>query len=228
MANFNVHLNTAIISTGLGAAVLVSADHIDLNSALWLWFLGIIGGLLPDIDSDNSTSLDTIFNLFTLSLVLFVLRFITTSFFTQISLVELVVIPLLVYILMRCIIRPIFEKITVHRGSCHSLFFLLFTALLTTQITWQLNDQATNKSTIIAWLSGGFIFFGGLVHLLLDEIYSVDLSNIRIKRSFGSALKLADFSNKSLTLLAIVGLIYIAPPTNQTISTLSNWSKFQL
>jgi len=231
MANFNVHLNTAIITTGLASSALLTAGHIDLNSALWLWFLGAIGGLLPDIDSDNSTSLDMIFNLFALSAVLFVLNFITTDLFSQISFIELIIIPFIVYCMMRYLIRPIFEKITVHRGSCHSLFFLLFAALLTTQITWQLNDQETLQSTIFAWLTGGFIFLGGLVHLLLDEIYSVDLSNIRIKRSFGTALKLADFNNKLLTLttvIAIAGLVYIAPPTNETLHALSNWSQFTL
>ena len=225
MANFNVHLNTAIITTGLGSATLLSAEHIDLNSALWLWFLGTMGGLLPDIDSDNSTSLDMIFNLFALSAVLIVLSFLTTNLLIQISFIEIIMLPLMVYCFMRYIVRPIFEKVTVHRGSCHSLFFLLFSALLTTQITWQLNEQETLTSATFAWLSGGFILFGGLVHLLLDEMYSVDLSNIRIKRSFGTALKLADFNNKLLTLItiiAIAGLVYIAPPTNEVILALSN------
>jgi hypothetical protein len=231
MANFNVHLNTAIITTGLGAAVLLSAGHINLNNALWLWFLGVIGGLLPDIDSDNSTSLDILFNLFALSGVLLVVRYITTDLFIQISFIELIAIPLLVYCTMRYLIRPLFEKITVHRGSCHSVFFLLFVALLTTQITWRLNYQQADQSNIVAWLSGGFLFCGGVLHLLLDEMCSVDLSNVRIKRSFGTAFKLADFKNKSLTLLtlmAIIALAYIAPSPDETIITLSNWSKFKL
>jgi len=230
MANFNVHLNTAIITTGLGSATLLSAQHIDLNSALWLWFLGSMGGLLPDIDSDNSTSLDMIFNLFALSAVLIVLSFITTNLLIQISFIEIIVLPLIVYCLMKYIIRPIFEKVTVHRGSCHSLLFLVFSTLMTTQITWQLSEQQTLNSALFAWLSGSFIFFGGMVHLLLDEIYSVDLSNIRIKRSFGTALKIADFNNKFLTLLtvlAIAGLVYIAPPINEVIMKLSDWSQFK-
>lgn len=231
MANFNTHLNTAVIITGLSSAALLSAGHIDLNSALWLWFLGSIGGLLPDIDSDNSTSLDTIFNLFALCAVLIVMHYITTELIIQISFVELVVVPLLVYGFMKYIIRPIFEWITVHRGSCHSLLFILLCALLTTQVTWQLNDQTTMYSATFAWLTGGFIVLGGLIHLLLDEIYSVDLSNVEIKRSFGTALKIANFDNKLITLasvIAIAGLIYAAPPTMQTITLLSDWSRFKL
>ncbi len=229
MANFNTHLNTAVIITGLASATLLSAGHIELKGALWLWFLGSIGGLLPDIDSDNSTSLDTIFNLFALSAVLLVLHYITTELIIEISFIELIVVPLLVYGFMKYIIRPIFEWITVHRGSCHSLLFILFCALLTTQVTWKLNDQSTTQAAVFAWLTGGFILLGGLIHLLLDEIYSVDLSNVRIKRSFGTALKIADFDNKLITLasiIAIAGLIYVAPPTEQTITALSDWSHF--
>ncbi|ATC86534.1 metal-dependent hydrolase [Pseudoalteromonas arctica] len=230
MANFNTHLNTAVIITGLASATLLSAGHIELKSALWLWFLGSIGGLLPDIDSDNSTSLDTIFNLFALSTVLLVLHYITTQLIIEISFIELIVVPLLVYGFMKYIIRPIFEWITVHRGSCHSLLFILLCALLTTQVAWKLNDQSTMETAIFAWLTGGFVLLGGFIHLLLDEMYSVDLSNVTIKRSFGTALKIADFDNKLITLssiIAIAGLIYIAPPTEQTITALSNWSHFR-
>jgi len=228
MANFNTHLNIAVVSTGLASAVLLSAAHIGLNSALWLWFLGAVGGLLPDIDSDNSTSLDSIFNLFALSIVLIVLRHMT---FTETHLIELITIPLAVYGVMRFLIRPVFEKITVHRGSCHSLLFLLFCALLTTQLTWRLSADYTEQSEVIAWLSGGFVFLGGFIHLLLDEICSVDLQNARIKRSFGTALKLIDFNNKGLALLMLMAsgaLVFITPSPDETIKLLTNWSKLQL
>lgn len=231
MANFNTHLNIAVVSTGLASAVLLSADHISLNSALWLWFLGTVGGLLPDIDSDNSTSLDSIFNMFALSVVLIVLRYMTNGKFTEIYLLELIAIPLAVYAAMTFLIRPIFEKITVHRGSCHSLLFLLFFALLTTQLTWRLSADYANQSEIIAWLSGGFVFLGGFIHLLLDEICSVDLHNARIKRSFGTALKLFDFNHKGLALLMliiIIGLVFITPSPEDTIKLLTNWSKLKL
>jgi len=231
MANFNTHFNVAAVATGLTATVLLSAEHITLNTALGLWFLGTIGGLLPDIDSDNSTSLDIIFNLLSFSVVLIVIQHITAADFQQISLIGLLVIPLLFYAVMKFFIRPIFEKITVHRGSCHSLSFLLLMALMTMQIVWRLTLQESEQFIVIAWLSGGFVFLGGFIHLLLDEIYSVDLSNVRMKRSFGTALKLAEFKNKSLTLLkavCITALLYSAPPINETINTLSDWSKLKL
>ncbi|MCW8995199.1 MAG: metal-dependent hydrolase [Psychromonas sp.] len=231
MANFKTHLNVAIISSGLAAGTLLSATHINFNCALWLWFLGTIGGLLPDIDSDNSTSLDTIFAMFTLTAVLLTIRYLTGEVFKDIRFMTLIAASLTVYGIMRYLIRPLFEKVTIHRGSCHSIAFLLLSSFCTIQLTWKLSYNYTQQPDIIAWLSGGFIFLGGIVHLLLDEIYSVDLLNVRIKRSFGTAIKLADFNNKSLTLLlfiAIIGLAYISPSSENTIDTLTNWSKFKL
>ena len=231
MANFNTHLNVATVSSGLASATLLSATHIDFNSALILWFLGIIGGLLPDIDSDNSTSLDTIFAMFTLAAVLIALRYISEEVFNEIRFFGLIATTLIVYGIMRFVIRPLFERLTIHRGSCHSLAFLLLSALLTIQLTWRLSYGHIQNPDIFAWYAGGFIFLGGFIHLLLDEIYSVDLVNVKIKRSFGTAMKLADFNHKGLTLLiliAIIGLSYITPSPENTINTLTNWSRFKL
>jgi hypothetical protein len=55
---------------------------------------------------------------------------------------------------------------------------------------------------------------GATVHLLLDELYSVDLSGLRIKRSFGTALKLTDWTQplfSALMLTACLGGFWISP-----------------
>lgn len=231
MANFNTHLNVAVLVSGVAAATLLTANHIELNTALWLWFIGTTGGLLPDIDSDNSTSLDGIFNLFALTVIIIVMRYITGRQFDDLSFLKLIATPVVIYIVMRYIVRELFEKLTVHRASCHSILFILFSSLLTTQIAWQLNGHRSHHADTLAWLSGGFLFLGGVIHLLLDELYSVDLVNITVKRSFGTALKIADFNNKLLAavmLIAVVGLLYLAPPTGRTIKMLTDWSSFKL
>ena len=230
MANFNTHLNIATACTGIASAALLSADHINISSALWLWCFGALGGLLPDIDSDNSSSLKVIFNIFTAVILLLVLRYITGEQFREISFIELLAILFGVYGAMKWLIRPLFEKITVHRGSCHSLLFIILCGLLTTQLMWVFYNEHTTKSAIIALLSGGFIFFGGLIHLILDEMYSVDLSNVRVKRSFGTALKIASFKNKSATFLMLITTIalgYMLPETATTINLLTDWSTFK-
>jgi len=231
MANFKTHINTAAIGSGLAAAAVLSTHHIGFNSAIWLWFLGTIGGLLPDIDSDNSTSLNTIFGIFTLSIVLISVRFISHLAFKETHFIELIATATIVYGIMKLIVRPLFENVTVHRGSCHSILFLVLCALITTQLTWRISAIDTQQGHFIAWLSGGFIFLGGMIHLLLDEICSVDLQNATIKRSFGTAIKLADFNSKMITLLmmiSVAGLTYISPAIEYTVTQLTDWSTFTL
>lgn len=231
MANFHTHLNVAAVSAGGASATLLCAGHIGLGSFVWLWFIGTIGGLLPDIDSDNSTSLNSLFRLFTFALLMLVLHHHTSNQYHDIRLLELLIIPPIVYGLSKYLLRPLLEKITVHRGQCHSLSFLLLCALITTQVTDRMGSIVDINGDTMALLTGAFLFIGGFIHLLLDEICSVDLANTRIKRSFGSALKIADFNNKWLTLVTFLGilvLVYISPSTVETINTLSNWSKLKL
>jgi hypothetical protein len=171
------------------------------------------------------------FNIFTAVILLMVLRYITGEHFREIRFIELLVIPLAVYSIMKWLIRPLFEKVTVQRGSGHSLLFLILCGLLTAQLTWIFNDEYATKSAILALLSGGFVFFGGLIHLILDEIYSVDLSNVRIKHSFGTALKTAYFKSKRATfmmLVASIALGYMLPEADTTINLLADWSTFNL
>ncbi|WP_394135332.1 metal-dependent hydrolase [Aliivibrio fischeri] len=231
MANFSTHLNVAALTSGAASAALLSANHIDLDTALWLWFLGTIGGLLPDIDSDNSTSLDIIFNLFTVCIVLLSIRYFTSDAINERQFMLLIGLPVVIHLIIKYGIRNVFEWQTIHRGICHSLLFLLFCGLLTTNTTaFIINDKFKNAD-LFAWLSGTFIFCGGVIHLLLDEIYSVDLANVRIKRSFGSALKLTDFSNLSLSAIFVITtviLAFLAPPIDSSIETLSNWDTFKL
>ena len=231
MANFNTHLNVAALLTGLSSASLVAAGHIELNTAIWLWFLGTMGGLLPDIDSDNSTSLDTIFNLFAFAIILIVMRYIIDEDMGDLSFLKVIAIPVVTYGVMKYGLRTIFERLTVHRGSCHSLLFLALCGLLTTQIIANVDGINSNKADSLAWLSGGFVFLGGFIHLLLDEIYSVDLRNIRIKRSFGTALKLVDLDNKLLLLgmMIAVGVLWrTTPEIETTLDMLCDWSMFTL
>ncbi|MFT5806362.1 MAG: hypothetical protein ACI9LG_000624 [Moritella dasanensis] len=231
MANFNTHLNVAALVAGVCSASLVAAGHIELDTAVWLWFLGTMGGLLPDIDSDNSTSLDTIFNLFAFAIILIIMRYLIDDDAGDLSFLKVIGIPVVTYGVMKYGFRTVFERLTVHRGSCHSLLFLALCGLLTTQVIANIDGIDSAKADILAWLSGGFVCLGGVIHLMLDELYSVDLRNIRIKRSFGTALKLVDFDSKLLMLamMFVVGMLWTTTPeVESTLDMLSDWSMFRL
>jgi len=217
-----MHLGSAALTSSLAATALLSAGHIVPITALWLMFVGAIGGLLPDVDSDNSTSMSTLFRLFG--------GLLTFSFvghiYRMVSMLELIVYALFCYFTIRYNFKALLEKVTVHRGCCHSLAFICLSGVGCVSLIYMLGYSETTS-----WLSGLFLTGGGIVHLLLDEAYSVDLANRKIKMSFGSALKLCSNRNPAISAIqfVLIGVLIVhCPPWDNTLHQLSNWSDFRL
>ena len=75
MANFSGHLYGAAAVSSAGALGIYSLGWAGPEQTQMLFFLGVAGGLLPDIDSDNSTPVRAFFTL--LGVVLAFLRSFT-------------------------------------------------------------------------------------------------------------------------------------------------------
>ncbi|MGR9114542.1 MAG: metal-dependent hydrolase, partial [Gammaproteobacteria bacterium] len=109
-----------------------------------------------------------------------------------------------------------FQKLTVHRGVFHSLLGAIFFGLLTTCIS----HYFLRWSVLEAWFNGLFLVFGFLVHLCLDELFSVDLANGRMKKSFGTALKLFSYKDihaSIMLFIAVIALFVNAPSTSNLV-----------
>jgi hypothetical protein len=132
---------------------------------------------------------------------------------------QLLVLAAGIYWLTRYLVLASLARFTVHRGIFHSVLALLFFSLLIVCIS----SYAFKQNAAYAWLNGFFLGFGFLVHLLLDEMYSVDLSNRRIKKSFGTALKLFNYKNlPSSALMALLTIFfYWATPSLSSLSTVA-------
>lgn len=182
MANFKMHLTIASGASSVAAVTLYSKGFVDLYSIPWFVFLGSVGGLLPDIDSDNSRILKLFFiTLGILASAMTVLACKDSYTFQFLS-----IIASIVFLMIRFPILALFKRQTVHRGVFHSVLSAVFFVLLTVYVIHSFYRQSISFS----WISGIFVGFGFVVHLLLDECYSVDLSNAKLKRSFGTAFKL--------------------------------------
>lgn len=142
---------------------------------------GIIGGVLPDIDLKHSQPSRALFS------VLGAVAGLTWLFSSlpHYTALELWLGAIAIALLVRFPAWWLFHHATVHRGVFHSLIAMLMFGVLTTAIAW----QQLSISELQCWLLGLFLSAGYLLHLVLDELYSVDFTGVRIKRSFGSALK---------------------------------------
>ena len=206
MANFNTHLLVATAASGV-ASIATLATHLSTPSQSSIYFgLGVIGGLLPDIDSDHSIPIKILFNFIALGAAFLTVHMLIDHY----SIVKLSLFWAAIYAAIRFGLFEAFTRLTVHRGIFHSLLATLFFTFITANISYHL----LHYNAQISWISGYFIGFGYLVHLTLDELFSVNLINIRMKKSFGTALKPISFNNPLTSLsmaVSTAGLWFITP-----------------
>ena len=191
MANFNMHLNTASIVSGISAAALASVHMIDIKTSFYCFFAGVLGGILPDIDHDNSIPV-RIIQFVISNLVAFLVVY---NYLGKLKLLDIIVLWLGISIVFE-IIFFFFKRLTTHRGIIHSIPMGILFGLITILFL----HNILHLNIIVSYYVGIFIFIGYLTHLILDEIYSVDLAGNKIKKSFGSALKLCS-NDKRINLL---------------------------
>ncbi|MDM8546912.1 metal-dependent hydrolase [Candidatus Venteria ishoeyi] len=196
MASFSTHFTVGAAVSAMAATALVSIGKIDTEAALLLTFAGTLGGILPDIDSDHSRPLQIVF------VALYALcAYILIDQLRGLSILELWVVLAGSYFLFRYALLPAFRAWTIHRGIFHSVLAGIFFCFLTCALLFQFYQLNPGLS----WLGGGFVFLGFIAHLLLDEFYSVDFNGKRLKRSFGTALKLVNTRNWGNTFIFLVG-----------------------
>ena len=207
MADFNTHLVGAAAVSGVAATALVMIGMAPQQAVVGYFALGVLGGLLPDIDSPTSIPIRIAFT--ALAVVAGFLMVFT--FGDQYSLVELVILWLGGFLVIRYGLFNLFNRFTIHRGLIHSLPAGVGFGLATTVLAF----HGLGASAIHAWMCGAFVTLGFVVHLVLDEWYSVDLYGKKLlKSSFGTAFNLGSLRQPLGTAalyLVVVGLFLLCP-----------------
>jgi len=193
MANFKTHLAVAAVGSGLLATVCLGAGMSDPQEVVTLSAVGTIGGLLPDVDLDHSSPSKLMFTALAIVFA-FLVAFNRAAHY---SIIELWLVWAVSYGAIRYLACRLFAQLTIHRGIFHSLVAAFFFCFLATSLSYSVFDL----NALFAWSIGFFILFGYILHLLLDELFSVDFLNTRLKSSFGTAFKIADFNNARTSLM---------------------------
>lgn len=213
MANFNVHLSGAIVG---GLALANAGWSVGLwtgQHMLTVLMLTTIGGLIPDIDQSNSHSVRLLFNL--LGLMGMVLG--STLMHGSYPFWLLMLLSISIYFVIRYGVAMLFLAYSTHRGNCHSLAAMAFAGVVTAMAAYQLTGDA-----VLSWSYGLALMVGVLIHLGLDEAYSVDFAGVRIKKSFGSAVKMISRDAPLAGLALVVGTLFLlfsfAPPLSDAVA----------
>lgn len=198
MALFDQHVNGAVIASGVIVSALFASSLVGISEALSLLTIGIIGGVLPDLDSSNSKPVQITFRIFSIFLPFIVIL----TFIKDLPLIYIFAIWLFCSLLLEYFIFALFLKVTRHRGIFHSVPMGVLMGLLLYNSLYLFTDTTKN----VAFLSGFMLFYGYIVHLLLDEIVSLNALGMRVKKSFGTAMKLYDKKNLIGTAILYLGI----------------------
>lgn len=226
MANFTTHIAIGTLVSGTAATLTLAADVISPESLVAVTLAGVLGSVLPDIDLKDSRPSRAMFS----GLAIFISFCVLFAVAAKYSIAEMWIAWLGTLLLVRHGAHALFHRFSYHRGIWHSLLagaFWWFIAAI-------IYHRFLGYHEGVAWLAGGFLFVGYVTHLVLDEIYSVDVMDTRIlKSSFGTALKLWD--SKHLGESVAVGIaaaiaFSLAPPSAPFVDGISSprlWAGLQ-
>lgn len=209
MANFTTHIAIGSLVSGSLATVTLAADVVAPENLVAVTMAGVLGSILPDIDLKDSRPSHAMFSglaAFFCGVVLFTIAF-------QFSIAEMWVLLIATFLGIRYGAKAIFHRMSYHRGIYHSLLAAVFFALVTAAAY----AHVLKRPDGVAWLAAAFMLVGYLTHLVLDEMYSVDVMDTRIKASFGTAMKLFDGKHPghSIAMLLAAVAVYFATPTTK-------------
>ncbi len=206
MADFKTHLTVSSICSSAAATFLLAASLATPNEVMLFFIMGVIGGLLPDIDSDSSVPVRLLFT-FIATVISFLVLFHQGA---DSSAIELFAIWLGSFLVVKFVFFSMFTRITVHRGIIHSVPASFFFWFFTTIVLYRFFNFP--KETV--WMAGFFVFGGFIVHLILDEIVSLNLFKGAPKRSCGTAFKfgVARDIKSTVTVYVATIILFMAAP----------------
>ena len=210
MANFQGHITTSgllgVAVGGFGAWHF----HYDWGAVGLAAGLTTIGGMLPDLDSDSGIPVREMFGLAGVMVPLLLMHRLQAHAY---SAEQLLVIFAASYLVVRYGAAELFRRVSVHRGMFHSVPAMLIAGLavfLMHRPEYTMGGEELRKRLYFAL--GTMIGF--LSHLVLDELFAVNLMGIvpSMNQYAGSALKLTSKSWLAtlFTYALLLGLSFMA------------------
>ncbi|MEM1228389.1 MAG: metal-dependent hydrolase [Planctomycetota bacterium] len=181
MADFKTHITASTI-VGVAYGYWGIRDQgMSIESGLLAGGLCSVAGMLPDLDSDSGVPLRET-SMFASAIIpmLMIERWRDMGLSHE----SMALAAMLIYIAIRFVAVEFFRRFTVHRGMWHSIPAAVSAGMLA-YLVMPCPSEAVRVYKSLA------VFVGFMVHLILDEIWSLDFSRgrFRVKNSFGTALK---------------------------------------
>lgn len=180
MAGFRTHIGTSTL-VGIGYGAAGYALGIPPTSCLLAGGLCGLAGMLPDLDSDSGVPVRETMALAAAVIPVLLVRRLERHGLDHES---IVLAAAIIYLAVRFGLAEVFKRYTVHRGMWHSVPAMVSVGLVAFLLT-------TGPDVTVRLFKTGAVMLGFFVHLLLDEIWSIQFRGLRLKfkKSFGTAIK---------------------------------------
>ncbi|MGE4544275.1 MAG: metal-dependent hydrolase [Pedobacter sp.] len=181
MAGHKTHSAAGVAIAAVLAGTTTLVGSIPPAQQPLLLACGMAAGLAPDLDSDTSRPLMILKSAVGVAVVGAVL---VDSLSQGLPTPDVVARTGLALGLVT-LLFVVFTRLTVHRGIMHSVPFVCLWALLTMQATHTFGGALSLAAGLVALIAG-------LGHLVLDELWSIELRGglvPRLKPTFGTAFK---------------------------------------
>ena len=195
MADFKTHITTSSVVGAVYGVVAHMEFGVPVTTSVISGCLCGLAGMLADMDSDTGNAQREVMT-FTAAIIpmLMLDRFARLGLDHE----ELVLAAACTYIIVRFGFGEILRRYTVHRGMFHSIPAAAIAGIVTSMV-------CSCDVVLFKFAKVGAVTLGYLVHLVLDEIWSLEPKRLRIKKSFGTALKF--FSKRSFPNVFTYGLL---------------------
>lgn len=222
MAGFHTHIAVSSVVGASYAWLGMTQLQLPPESAAVAGGLCAIAGILPDVDSDSGIpARETISFAAAVAPMLLLHRLIRTGWTSE----QIFLVGVPTYLFIRFGLGGLLKRFTVHRGMFHSIPAILIAGMVAFLLLDHVNPT-------VRYFKAAAVSLGYFTHLLLDEIWSVNVAGVvpRLKKSFGSALKVfsgdgnANSACFGILILVSVGVlrdIAIHTPTGTPTATQS-------
>lgn len=181
MAGYQQHISVSGmcgVAYGTGSCLLLG---FSVEQGLLAGILTWMSGMLPDVDSETGKPVQKIFGVLAAVVpVMMIPRFEEIAANRE----QVILLAICTYTAVRYGLSHILGKLSVHRGMFHSIPAMFIAAEI-------MFLAYRSDSLNVKFLMGGAVLVGFLSHLILDEIYSVQFTGVRVKlnKAAGSAMK---------------------------------------
>lgn len=215
MAALHKHLSITAAVSLAATWIGLAGGVLDQGSAAACLVIGLVGGLLPDVDADGEKPGRPLVDFIAVALSFLI---VLTHYETW-SPIALMAGYLGTFMLVHYGAYPCLRSLTVQGGAIHSLPAALLFALASVLI----GRYALALPDTLAWSLGSFLLLGYVTHLVVDDLAGANATGERVRRSFGAALKLFNRREPvafSLLYASLAAAIWLAPSPDGFINQL--------